>query len=332
MRILRIYNVSDYIHAGGSVKGNSVYKPAVFSDGVKMLPDGSWGHATLPVGGISFMLNPIIERVAQAKESEDEEILVFCVDDKPIFKRELYYQVLGDEMGYKATRPPKSASIQTQRDMIKDILGFFSPNVFFVEGYEADDIIATLCWHYADDFDKVYVHTLDSDLFCLVKNNIAIDKVGDRGKLITKDNWDGQVLDKNKYVIPYNRVLIHKLCYGDLSDNIPGVGANFYDKIGHDKDPYLTNISYARRAVAKASDNNPKVLGIFDLITPYDIYTVDPCSISSEPINTDLLFYIASLVGNKYMRRMSNYEHEDVKKVLDVFHYWTDVYYMRGGV
>lgn len=331
MSVLRLFNVSDYVHAGAAPRKNDGHtKPPSYHSGVRELPDGSWAASRLPTGGIAFALNPIFEHIAS--DNYKDETLVFCIDDTPYIKRDMYHEVLGDETGYKATRSKKDLSVSIQRKAIKDILSIFSPNVLFAPGYEADDIIASLVTQYKSSYDHIYIHTVDADLFCLVTDNVSIEPVGTRGKVITKENFSSMVSDKNGYPLPFNGILLEKLFYGDKSDNIPGVGENIAniirETIPKEKYKFLINFSLFRTWVGMATNYHKTVMGLVDLLVPLDV-PEEYLTIYDEPIDVNRLCYIGYKVGNKYCKK--NTWNESIEEVDTILDYYTDEFYMEGG-
>lgn len=349
MSTLRIFNVSDYVHAGGAPRGkNSYSSEPTYKAGVCQLPDGSWDSKQLPTGGISFMLNELFEYVIRQSQSKEEEVIVFCIDSSPDIKRELYNDVFGSQYGYKGTRPQKTLSMSIQRDAILNVLKLVCNNVLIAPGYEADDIIVWLVDEYKDSYDEVIVHTRDADLFCLVDDNVSIHPVGLRGLTVTKDNYENVVQEKNKYGIPYNCVLLDKLFYGDKSDNIPGVGEPYITTIRNgipsSMNEYLGNFNLLRNLVSKSVRGDKRVLGILDVLTPLPMPEDYDLTLYTDDILLDRLNYLGALVGNKYCHkiRLEGYQsastnryfgkaeskYPDIKEILD---YYTDEYYMKGG-
>ena len=51
MKVLRIYNVSEYVFAGASPKKNSYGNRFSYYGGQRELSDGSWAASYLPAGG-----------------------------------------------------------------------------------------------------------------------------------------------------------------------------------------------------------------------------------------------------------------------------------------
>lgn len=332
MSTLRIYNVSDYVYAGAAPKSkDSFSRVPFFYGGVRELPDGSYAASKMPTGGISFSLNPIFERIVS--EDYNDETLVFCIDDEPTVKRNLYYKIFKDETGYKGNRLPKSVDVSIQRDAIGDILSLFSHNVLFCEGLEADDIIASLVWKYKRSYDEIIIHTRDSDLFSLVDDNVSIGLVGTKGKIVTKGNFSSVNKNKNGEPIPFNGILLDKLFYGDKSDNIPSIPYGMKSKIDSfitkDKYQFLTNVRLLRNWVAKAVDNDFTTLGILDLLLPIEV-PEEKLEIYDDMLDIRTLYYIGNRIGNKYCKKGAFID-DGNPKVLEVLNYYTDEYYLRGG-
>ncbi len=118
---------------------------------------------------------------------------------------------------YKATRKPMPDDLILQFPISKDILRALNIEYFEKQGYEADDLLATL----SEKFDKKNIETFivtgDKDIFQIVNDNI---------KIIRMDK-DQTVFDKAKVTEEYgfSPELIPDLfgLTGDSSDNIPGV-------------------------------------------------------------------------------------------------------------
>ncbi len=142
--------------------------------------------------------------------------IVACFDTKAkTFRHEKFQD-------YKAQRPATAQGIISQIPITKDVLGAFSIPVFFKDGFEADDLIATIC-RLAENEDKeleIYILTGDLDNLQLVNEKI---KVYTLGKGI-KDTviYDIQKVEERFGVKP-EQMNDFKALTGDASDNIPGV-------------------------------------------------------------------------------------------------------------
>jgi len=132
------------------------------------------------------------------------------------FRHELF-----DE--YKAQRKKKPQELYDQIGMIKDLLVDFDIPVYEIEGFEADDVIGSLCRDQQIDNDQVLsiVLTGDMDALQLVDENTHVfaPKIG----LSQTKEYDIEAV-KEKYggLLPH-QLIDYKALRGDSSDNIPGV-------------------------------------------------------------------------------------------------------------
>jgi DNA polymerase-1 len=118
---------------------------------------------------------------------------------------------------YKATRsaPPEDLHPQTER--ITEICGLMGIPVYGVPGYEADDVIATICAKLADERDvEVRIVSRDKDLQQLLGERVVMfdihkDELADAAKLAA-----------DKGITPAQVVDVLALM-GDTVDNVPGV-------------------------------------------------------------------------------------------------------------
>ena len=116
---------------------------------------------------------------------------------------------------YKATRPPIPPDLPFQIATVKEISQYLGIAQFELEGYEADDILATFATKLKND-GAVYIVTSDKDLLQLVSDKILIydayrDEIFDRDKVI------------EKFGLPPERIPEYLALTGDASDNVPGV-------------------------------------------------------------------------------------------------------------
>ncbi|MFC5994157.1 DNA polymerase I [Pseudonocardia hispaniensis] len=125
---------------------------------------------------------------------------------------------------YKANRTSTPDDFRGQVDLIKEVLGALNIPVFAVEGYEADDVIATLATQAEADGFQVLITTGDRDAFQLVTDNITVlyprRGVSDLGRIDPAEVMQRYGLTPTQY--PDFAAL-----RGDPSDNlpsIPGVG------------------------------------------------------------------------------------------------------------
>jgi DNA polymerase-1 len=161
------------------------------------------GMATNAIYGFVTMLEGLMR-----DEQPDAVAVAFDVS-KHTFRNELYPP-------YKAHRPPMPEDLRPQLSWIHDVVRAFGIPVLEFEGWEADDIIATLSTHAADDGARVTIVSTDKDLMQLVDGRIELlDTMKNRryGPAEVEEKWG---------VPPTKLVQFQGLC-GDSSDNIPGV-------------------------------------------------------------------------------------------------------------
>lgn len=117
---------------------------------------------------------------------------------------------------YKANRPEAPADLVPQFPYIRKVLEAMNVAVLELEGYEADDIIATLCKDFSARGFSVVIASGDKDLMQLV---------GERVKLLdtAKDKWIDTAAVKEKFGVEPQKVIEVMGLMGDAIDNIPGV-------------------------------------------------------------------------------------------------------------
>ncbi|MCD6109998.1 hypothetical protein J7J83_04540 [bacterium] len=122
---------------------------------------------------------------------------------------------------YKAKRVKAPDELYEQFGRIKEILGILGFPIFEKEGYEADDILATISTKLKADNDiNTYIITSDKDAFQLIGDKtfvVSPRKGGNDNTVYTKDEV------KKKLGIRPDQVIDYKALTGDPSDNIPGV-------------------------------------------------------------------------------------------------------------
>ena len=142
--------------------------------------------------------------------------IVACFDTKAkTFRHEKFEE-------YKAQRPKTPDGIISQIPITKEILNAFKIPVFAEEGFEADDLIATIC-SMAPNQEKnleIYILSGDLDNLQLVNENVKVYTLG-------KGIKDTVIYDiskvKERFDVEPLQMIDFKALTGDSSDNIPGV-------------------------------------------------------------------------------------------------------------
>lgn len=128
------------------------------------------------------------------------------------FRNDLYPE-------YKAQRPEPPDELRPQFGLSIDLARATQAPVFVEEGYEADDIIATLARQALATDHSVTILTGDRDILQLLGNKCELLIPGRRGEL-TQHTLETFA---DKYSFPVERFVDFKALMGDPSDNIPGV-------------------------------------------------------------------------------------------------------------
>ncbi|PIY38268.1 DNA polymerase I, partial [Candidatus Aquicultor secundus] len=131
----------------------------------------------------------------------------------PTFRHETFEQ-------YKAHREPTPNELISQFPLVKEVLSVLNIPVFEMDGFEADDILATLASEAEAERDDVIVVTGDKDAFQLVDDHIKV--------MTTKKGISDIVIyDREKvrerYGVTPEQFADYLALKGDTSDNIPGV-------------------------------------------------------------------------------------------------------------
>jgi DNA polymerase-1 len=140
----------------------------------------------------------------------EPDMLIVALDSKaPTFRSELYPD-------YKAHRPPMPDDMPVQIDRIEQILDAMRIPILRVDGFEADDIIATLARKAVDDGLDVRVCSKDKDLLQLVGEHVKLLDIK-TGKVT-----DAATMAETMGITP-EQVVDCLALEGDTSDNVPGV-------------------------------------------------------------------------------------------------------------
>ncbi len=135
----------------------------------------------------------------------------------PTFRDALYAD-------YKATRAETPDDLIPQVPRIKQVVEAFKIPVFEKEGFEADDLIATLATHVSNHAGssnlELLVVTGDMDLTQLITDRVKI--VAPLSGFNEMKVYDSQAV-MDKYGIWPQQMVDFKALVGDVSDNLPGV-------------------------------------------------------------------------------------------------------------
>jgi DNA polymerase-1 len=187
------------------IDGNSLVYRAFFA-----LPESiatSTGFPTNAIFGFASMLVKLI-----TEHGAKPTIVVW--DRGASGRREVYAE-------YKGDRPTKPDLLKEQYPHMEPLVEAFGYLNYGVEGYEADDVIATIAEKVKRDGTRVTIVTGDRDAFQLVDDDLVRVMATSRGITETKLYGPQDVIDR--YGIPPELIPDFYGLKGDTSDNIPGV-------------------------------------------------------------------------------------------------------------
>jgi DNA polymerase I len=121
---------------------------------------------------------------------------------------------------YKATRAKTAPELISQIGRIYEVARAFSIPIFAESGFEADDVIGSVCEKVKNEDLKVVIVSGDRDLLQLVNEKVSVhDLTGGYRKSV---NFNPEAVEK-KYGFPPKFVADFKGLAGDASDNLKGV-------------------------------------------------------------------------------------------------------------
>ncbi|MGE4013624.1 MAG: DNA polymerase I, partial [Alphaproteobacteria bacterium] len=167
-------------------------------------PDGTPINA---VFGFTKMLMKLIDD-ANADAALDYVAVVFDTA-RVSFRNEIYG-------AYKANRPPPPDELVPQFALVRDATRALNLPCIEMQGFEADDIIATYARQAAKTGAKVTIVSSDKDLMQLVGGTIEMFD-----PMKNKPIRDAEV--REKFGVGPDRVIDVQSLAGDSTDNVPGV-------------------------------------------------------------------------------------------------------------
>ncbi|MHB9111898.1 MAG: DNA polymerase I [Thermoleophilia bacterium] len=187
------------------IDGNSLAYRAFYA-----LPETiatSDGFPTNALYGFSTMLVKILN------DYQPANVIVAWDAGKKVFRHEEYEE-------YKAGRKPMPDNLSLQFEYFEDLVNAFGFENLRKEGYEADDILATIAREAREENRKVVIVTADRDALQLVGGGIFVMS---NSKGISEVKIYDRESVEARYCIPPWKVPDYIGLKGDTSDNIPGV-------------------------------------------------------------------------------------------------------------
>lgn len=164
----------------------------------------------LPVGAVHGFCTMLWKLLQESKISEAPTHLAVIFDaGRETFRNKIYDK-------YKANRPPPPDELVPQFALIRDAVRAFNVPCIELDGYEADDLIATYARDVVSRGGDVTIVSSDKDLMQLIRPGVVMLD-GMKAKKIGRD----EVLEK--FGVPPEKVVDVQSLAGDSTDNVPGV-------------------------------------------------------------------------------------------------------------
>jgi DNA polymerase-1 len=206
------------------------------------LPDTlvtSSGQITNAVYGFTAMLIKLMT-------DEHPDAVVVCFDKgAPQFRLDRYAE-------YKAGRAETPDTFRQQLPLIREVLGSLRIPMVELEGYEADDLLATLTKQCRQKGDEIIIVTGDRDILQLVRDGISV--IMTRRGISDVIRYDHATV-RERYGVTPEQWTDFVALKGETSDNLPGVPG-----IGDKTAAQLVNkYGDIEQVIAHAGELTPKI-------------------------------------------------------------------------
>ncbi|KGN38808.1 DNA polymerase I [Knoellia subterranea] len=186
--------------------GHSLAYRAFFALPVENFSTSTGQHTNGVYGFTSMLINVL-------RDENPTHVAVAFDVSRQTFRSEEYAE-------YKATRSSTPSEFQGQVALVREVLDALRIKHVQLDGFEADDVIATLTTMAEAEGMEVVICTGDRDAFQLVTDKVSLIYPV-RG---VSDVWrmDPQAVEE-KYLVPPERYSDLAALVGETSDNLPGV-------------------------------------------------------------------------------------------------------------
>lgn len=179
-------------------------------------PDGTLVNA---VYGFTAMLLKLVE------DTDADHIAVVFDRARKTFRNDIYPE-------YKAHRPPAPDDLVPQFELVREATRAMGLVPVDMEGFEADDLIATYARQAVEAGAEVTIVSSDKDLMQLVNDKVTMFDA-------MKNKTIGAAQVEEKFGVGPDRVIDVQALAGDSADNVPGVAgigldtaSNFINEFG----------------------------------------------------------------------------------------------------
>lgn len=183
------------------IDGNSFCYRAYYA--IRSLTN-SKGRPTNAIYGFVTMLNKIV------KENQPDMLAVAFDLKGPTFRHKKFEE-------YKIHRKPMPDDLASQIPYIKELVRAYNIPIYEFEGYEADDVLATLAKRAEEKDIETFIVTGDKDALQLVDSHIKVYSTHKDGLV-----YDSKTV-KDAFGVGPERITDIMALMGDTTDNIPGV-------------------------------------------------------------------------------------------------------------
>ena len=269
----------------------------------------------LPIGAVSGFCN-MLQRYIEGNTGPDEATHIAVIFDKGshTFRNDLYDL-------YKANRHAMPEDLRPQMPLTRDATRAFNIACEEIEGYEADDIIATLACRARDAGGRVTIISSDKDLMQLVGGGVEMFDAMKQNR-IDRDGVHA------KFGVYPERVVDVQALAGDSVDNVPGApgigvktAALLINEYG-DLDSLLERAGEIKQPKRRETlINNADQIRLsrqlvqLDCNTPLD-FTIDDLEIR-DPDPDKLLSFLAEMEFRTLTKRVAERFGKDMPQITD---------------
>lgn len=186
------------------IDGNAILHRAFHALPPLTAPDGTLVNA---VYGFTSMLLRLVTDLTPT------HLAVTFDKAAPTFRKKLYAD-------YQIKRPKMDDGLAGQIPLVHDMVQAMHVPIFELDGFEADDIIGSLCKKNTKKIDQIIVVTGDKDLLQLATNTI---KIYMPTKGLSEAKLYGPKETEERLGVTPKQIPDYKALAGDQSDNYPGV-------------------------------------------------------------------------------------------------------------
>jgi DNA polymerase I len=257
----------------------------------------------LPVGAVSGFCNMLLRYIEgnTGPDAATHAAVIFDHSGKT-FRNDLYDK-------YKANRPPAPEDLRPQFPLTRDATRAFNIPAIEVEGFEADDIIATLACQAREAGGRCTIISSDKDMMQLVGGGV---EMLDAMKNIRIDREGVEA----KFGVGPERVVDVQALAGDSVDNVPGApgigiktAALLINEYG-DLDTLLERAGEVKQPKRRQSlQDNADLIRLSRQLVQLDCdmeldFTIESLEVR-DPVAEDLLGFIAKMEFRTMLGRMA---------------------------